>query len=252
MHRVPTSERASTVDLNLERLPTERALGVEWNVKSVKMIYNQLNRLDDKLKSTNKVIHIDLHACLTTQAENLHAVGHFKDQCPKSLNYSHNLGNTVCESIQRFTSWAAYYFTHPTSYFPIPDSSIPLKDISKHCHLSKTRHLNSNQEQIMRELAVQHNKCIRQRSLRQETTKFKGGTLPLKMYHPAHFSHAKDKIHLERLAQYQPAVPPIIKEQEEQESPSLTLKCLKLPEDDVQYDAVGLTMQWKVKMAMTS
>ena len=33
MHHVPTSERASTVDLNLERLPTERALGVEWNVE---------------------------------------------------------------------------------------------------------------------------------------------------------------------------------------------------------------------------
>ena len=33
MHHVPTSERASTVDLNLERLPTERALRVEWNVE---------------------------------------------------------------------------------------------------------------------------------------------------------------------------------------------------------------------------
>ena len=32
-HHVPTSERASTVDLDLERLPTERALGLEWNVE---------------------------------------------------------------------------------------------------------------------------------------------------------------------------------------------------------------------------
>jgi len=110
-------------------------------LKSVQMIYNQLNRLDGKLKSTNKDIHIDLHVCLTTQVENLHVVGHFKDQCPTSLNYSRNLGNTVYESIKRITSWAAYYFTHPTSYYPIPDSSTPLKDISKLSHLGKTEHL---------------------------------------------------------------------------------------------------------------
>ena len=106
--------------------------------KSVQMIYNQLNRLDNKLKSTNKDIHVDLHACLTTQVENLHAVGHFKDQCPTSLNYSRNLGNTVKESIKRITSWAAYYFTHPTLYYPIPDSSILRKDISKLSHLGES------------------------------------------------------------------------------------------------------------------
>jgi len=49
------------------------------SLKSVQMMYNQLNRLDDKLKSTKEDIHVDLHACLTTQVENLHAVGHFKD-----------------------------------------------------------------------------------------------------------------------------------------------------------------------------
>jgi len=166
------------------------------------MIYNQLNRLDDKLKSTNKDIHVDFHACLTTQVENLHAVGHFKDQCPTSLNYSRNLGNTVYESIKRITSWAAYYFTHPTSYYPIPDSSTPLKDISKLLHLGKTRHLNSTQEQIMREWAVQHGKCVRQRTVRQETTKFKAGTSPLNMYRPADSAYPKDKIHLESPAQY--------------------------------------------------
>jgi len=130
------------------------------SLKSVQMIYNQRNRLDDKLKSTTKDIHVDLLVCLTTQVENLHAVGHFKDQCATSLNYSRNMGNTVYESIKRITSWAAYYFTHPTSYYPIPDSSIPLKHISKLSHLGKTRHLNSTQEQIMREWAVQHSKCV--------------------------------------------------------------------------------------------
>ena len=53
--------------------------------------------------------------------------------------------------------------------------------------------------------------------MRQETTKFKAGTLPLNMYRPADSAYPKDRVHLERPAQYQPAVPPIVDEQEEQE-----------------------------------
>ena len=68
----------------------------------------------------------------------------------------------------------------------------------------------------MREWAVQHGKCVRQRTMRQETTKFKVGTMPLNIYRPADSVYPKDKIHLEPTAKYQPAVPPIVDEQEEQ------------------------------------
>ena len=33
MSQVPVSERASSVDLDLDQSPTERALGVQWNVE---------------------------------------------------------------------------------------------------------------------------------------------------------------------------------------------------------------------------
>jgi len=69
----------------------------------------------------------------------------------------------------------------------------------------------------MREWAVQHGKCVRQRTVRQGTTKFKTATLPLNMYRPADSASPKDTIHLEPPAQYQPAVLPIVDEQEEQE-----------------------------------
>jgi len=93
----------------------------------------------------------------------------------------------------------------------------------------------------MREWAVQHAKCVRQRTVRQETTKFKAGTLPLNMYCPADSAYPKDKIYLEPPAQYQPAVPPIVDEQEEQEQevtfahPEVS-EAPEVPEDDVQYD----------------
>ena len=78
--------------------------------------------------------------------------------------------------------------------------------------------------------------------MRQETTKFKAATLPLDMYRPADSAYPKDKIHLEPAPeQYQPAVPPIVDEQEEQEQevtfahPEVS-EAPEVPEDDVQYD----------------
>lgn len=44
------------------------------------------------------------------------------------------------------------------------------------------RQLNARQKDQMREWASDNGRAIRQRSVRQETTKFKGGTLPLNMY----------------------------------------------------------------------
>lgn len=61
------------------------------------------------------------------------------------------------------------------------------------------------------------------------------------MYRPADSAYPKDKIHLEPPAKYQPAVPPIVDEQEEQEQevtfahPEVS-EAPEVPEDDVQYD----------------
>ena len=66
-------------------------------LKSVQVIYSQLGRLHSTIQEINKDIHVDLHSCLTTQVENLHAVGHFKDEFPTVLNFARNLGNSVYE-----------------------------------------------------------------------------------------------------------------------------------------------------------
>ena len=90
--------------------------------KSVKMIYSQLSRLHSTIQEINKFIHVDVHFCLTTQAENLHVVIHFKDEFPTVLNLARNPGKSVNESIKWITNWAAYYFTHP-----VPETTIALK-----------------------------------------------------------------------------------------------------------------------------
>ena len=60
-------------------------------------------------------------------------------------------------------------------------------------------------------------------------------------YRPADSADPKEKIYLESPAQYQPAVPPIVNKQEEQEQevtfahPEVS-EAREVPEDDVQYD----------------
>ena len=114
--------------------------------------------------------------------ENIHAIGHFKDQFPTALQYARNLGNTVYESIKRVVRWAAYYYTHQQYYYPVIPQITPLNAISRMSHLKPTRKLNNSDQVLMRERAANYGKAVRQRTVRQETTMFKAGTLPLNMY----------------------------------------------------------------------
>ena len=45
--------------------------------------------------------------------------------------------------------------------------------------------MSSADQDLMRNWANSHGKCVRQRTVRQETTKYKAGTLPLNMYQTA-------------------------------------------------------------------
>ena len=159
---------------------------------SVNMILNGLKDLEALVKEHNPSHTIDLHSCLTVQVENLHAVGHFKDQFPTLLQYARNLANTVYESIKRVVPWSAYYFTHDKSYYPILRQSTPLNAISKLEHLKAIRQLNRQERDLMIEWTTTNGQAARQRSVRQETTMFKAGTLPLNMYRTSHYP--KDKV----------------------------------------------------------
>ena len=129
------------------------------------MILRDLKDLHKFLDNLNPAYPVDLHTCLTVQVENFHAMSHFKDQLQTVLQYARNLANTVYESIKRVVPWAADYFTHDSSYYPL--HAIPSQ-------------LNARQKDHMR-MASDNERAVRQRSVRQETTKFKAGTLHLNM-----------------------------------------------------------------------
>ena len=153
-------------------------------LSSVRMILEGLKALKQLLKELSPNYKIDLYTCLTVQVENLHAMDHFKEQFPTLLQYAQNLANTVYESIKRVVQWAAYYYTHEKSYYPVVSQATPLNALPQMNHLKPARKLNDREREVMLELAANNGKAVRQRTVRQETTKFKAGTLPLNMFCP--------------------------------------------------------------------
>ena len=79
------------------------------------------------------------------------------------------------ESLKRTTNWAAFYFTHAESYYPVPENKILLKDIRKMKQLP-VKTMSKSDRRTMREWAQEHGKAVSQ------LTKHAVGTLPLNMY----------------------------------------------------------------------
>ena len=82
------------------------------------------------------------------------------------------------------TQWSAFYFTHSTSYYPVPSTQIHLQDFPRMTKQNLPV-MSSADQDVMRKWENTHGKCVRQCTVRQETTKYKAGTLPLNMYQTA-------------------------------------------------------------------
>ena len=82
------------------------------------------------------------------------------------------------------TQWSAFFFTHSTSYYPVPWTQIHLLDFLRMTQQDLPV-MSSPDQDLMRNWANTHGKCVRQRTVRQETTKYKDCTLPLNMYQTA-------------------------------------------------------------------
>ena len=130
---------------------------------------------------------------MTVDVENLHAVTQLKDQNPTVLEYSRNLSNAVYESVKRVTSWGAYYYTSDNSYYPVPQHGLQLKEAPKLGHLcpSAQVRLSVEEKERMRTWANENSKAVRQKTVRQETTKYKAGTLPLNLYQTSNMPQEK-------------------------------------------------------------
>ena len=115
-------------------------------------------------------------------AENLHAVSHFNHETISVLQYVMNFG-IAKESLKRITKWKASYFTHPASYYPVPQTSMPLS-AAKFMTSLPTESIAKDAKINMKERA-EHCRPVRQRTVRSKTTKDKAGALPPAVYEKA-------------------------------------------------------------------
>ncbi|CAH3166246.1 unnamed protein product [Pocillopora meandrina] len=90
-----------------------------------------MEQLRDNVKNVNEdyLGDIDLRTLLTTQVENLHAVSNSKNETFTALQYAQDFGTISKESLKRTTKWGAKYFTLEKSYYPVPKSSVELRDV---------------------------------------------------------------------------------------------------------------------------
>lgn len=126
---------------------------------TLRMLRKGMNRLIENITSINPSF-IDLVELLTTQVENLHAVSHFKHKTFSAFNHSQDFGTIVKESLKRITKWAAKYFTHDKSYYPVPDISMPLSALSTMA-LPAVQRVTKEDEAVMKEW-MENNRPVRQ------------------------------------------------------------------------------------------
>ena len=117
---------------------------------------------------------------LTTVVENLNAVSHFKHETFTALQYFQDFGIISEESLKRVRKWAARYFTHEKSYYPVPNTSTDFANVNFMRPLP-SEEINPGTESATKEFAEKYHP-LRQRTVREETTKDKAGALPAAVY----------------------------------------------------------------------
>ena len=150
-------------------------------VKSVHLVEKRLNKRRLNLAEVNPSFKIEPQVCIPLQVESYHAVSHFKHPLCTVLEYARDFGNTMHESLKRTSQWVAYYSTRRHSYYPVPENHISFENIPKMSPLPHEEMSQADQA-TMQEWAQEYGKAVRQRTVRQCTTKHNAGTLPLNMY----------------------------------------------------------------------
>jgi hypothetical protein len=149
-------------------------------IDSVRLVEWGLSRLNEITKQYN-YNEATLLSCMTLDVEHFHATTHFKSKSMTMLQYCRSFGNCVKESLKKLSLWSAHYFTNPRSWYPPPESAMQLKEIPQLKPLP-SKELSSQDCQRLSDFASVYGRAVRQRSVRQETTMAKAGTLPFSCY----------------------------------------------------------------------
>ncbi|PFX29380.1 hypothetical protein AWC38_SpisGene5870 [Stylophora pistillata] len=154
-----------------------------------------MHRLHNSIASINNdyLQDIELSTLLRVVVENLHAVSHFKHATFTALQYSQDFGLITRESLKRVTKWAAKYFTHEKSCYPVSQTSTEFANVNFMRPLPSVE-IDPEIESAMKEF-VEKYRPLRQKTVREETTKDRAGALP-----PAVYTKQQDSTQVDLLA----------------------------------------------------
>ena len=149
-------------------------------VASVALVEWGLQRLYTNLQPFN-FSATNLLSCMTLDVENCHSTVHIKQANMSMMEYCRSFGLTMKESVKRVTHWAAYYHTGRKSWYPRPEETIPFSKVPLIKPLPVVDMSKPNCD-IMRDWASAYGAAVQQRTVHQETTMAKHGTLPEYIY----------------------------------------------------------------------
>ena len=124
---------------------------------------------------------------ITLSVEHLRATSHIKQPLMTQFQYPRGFMSTLKESIKRSSNWSAFYFTScKASWYPPTENTICLNDVLKDLPKKKSpTKITQNEQQALQGWALTYTRTVRLRTVRQETTMAKMGTLP-------HYFYAQD------------------------------------------------------------
>ena len=156
-----------------------------WTLERLKLILDGLNYSETNLLSM-----------MTLSIEHFHATTHFKQPLMTQLQYAREFLSSVKESVKRSCLWAAYYFTsRKGSWYPPAENEVELKDLIA---VFPTKQpyptIKEKEAMLIKDWASTYTRAVRQRTVRQETTMAKMGTLPHYLYSLDRNKQAKQTI----------------------------------------------------------
>lgn len=92
---------------------------------------------------------------------------HHKSPLCIVLDYARNFGTTVKESVKKTTNWAAFYYTKPKPWYPVPDRAASLSGIPLAPQLPPAV-ISTQDVRLMKEWAHAFGAAVRQKTVRQE------------------------------------------------------------------------------------
>ena len=144
---------------------------------SIKLLEWVLMQLQSNLEDYGKY-DVNLLSSMTLDIEHLHSTVNYKQGFQTMLQYARSFASNIKESLKSLTQWSKYYYTSKDSLYPLPENSIHFKDMKMPAPLPTTKMTEENKE-IMREWISVNGRAVRQRTVSQETTMEKPGTLPV-------------------------------------------------------------------------